>query len=681
MFTQAYAVLTLLLAFSFRPLRKAHYEAFYALHILLVPLTLVMAALHHPPVWLWCWAALAVWVGERLWRGARWLHSNGFFGSQRTTARKLIRKNKDHESQVPRSPQSKATAYPPLSPYSPTLTSPTHNLSVDSDTSSYIPPRGYAHAELLSGATVRLTYVSPGLTSWAPGQHFLIGIPSVARLTTHPFTAASICDEQSREDAGRAIVFLVRSKNGWTRDLWDHVVSLCSRGQRHVPSEKLPTGTELPSTGVLLKMYLDGPFGSSVRAKWKSHSNVLIFAGGSGVSFGLSILEYICLCLAGRDGRFLGGQSGGWGQKGFRTRRVRFVWLIREFSHIQWAASTVRRCMDMISSPGLDVDIFVTNFGSAPMPKQIAPPPVFPEEAEDDIQLAPPAPLFMQNNRSHDSLSSAAGSEYSLVDMSYYTGVYGDEEREAGGADLQNGENYTLDLTNFDGDNEIALPGEDMLSRRVRKVGQNRRSMRISKALSMKPDSMHGVEPERGSRLRSNYTHRQSTHSTDGLLSSVWEPSDGRTSPFNSDTEEDLGRVTPLYIDRFGTPTPPASPLANDPSGKALRFAVPPQPSPLIIPATARRHSPTPSWVGEDTAIPVSPFAAKPGGDIDCQPRLHVHEQELRDMSIVSELARPGKPKIDRILKDEVEEARGSTIVACSCNSTVKEFLWLIIPL
>ena len=31
------------------------------------------------------------------------------------------------------------------------------------------------------------------------------------------------------------------------------------------------------------------------------------------------------------DGRYLGGKKGGWGQPGFKTRRVRFVWLVREY--------------------------------------------------------------------------------------------------------------------------------------------------------------------------------------------------------------------------------------------------------------------------------------------------------------------------------------------------------------
>ena len=57
----------------------------------------------------------------------------------------------------------------------------------------------------------------------------------------------------------------------------------------------------------------------------------MIITGGTGVTFGASILEYLALCISGRDGQTLGGRPGGWGAKGFRTTRVRFVWLVREF--------------------------------------------------------------------------------------------------------------------------------------------------------------------------------------------------------------------------------------------------------------------------------------------------------------------------------------------------------------
>lgn len=375
---QSFGLLTILILSSSSPLRRAHYEVFYLLHILLVPAFLVTAAFHHPPVWWWCWAALGLWAGERLWRATWWLHINGYFGgmSPQPSSRRNVPvqryDNKDEPWEMssiykssasgqsldspdslisvprrPNSPPYQTTYKSPLNPVEVRrslvppqdhsarnsvihVVSPSTPSNLRVPTSSYIPPPGYAHAELLSGRTVRLRFISPGFLSWAPGQHFLINIPCVSRFTSHPFTVASICDE-SAPDAGRIMVILVRAKNGWTKDLWDAVVKLVNCGQKYPNPERTTIGAEMPARGVLMRMYVDGPFGSSVRVRWGTHSTVLIIAGGSGVSFGLSVLQYICMCLAGRDGRQLGGRPGGWGKKGFVTSRVRFVWLVREF--------------------------------------------------------------------------------------------------------------------------------------------------------------------------------------------------------------------------------------------------------------------------------------------------------------------------------------------------------------
>lgn len=342
------------MAFSIYPLRRAYYEVFYFLHILLVPLFLVAAGFHHPPVWWWCGAALALWIGERLWRGTWWLFNNGYFGGMSRSRVALGKEDKELEwgtniplgsnvggqsfdsSTAPHHQQPEDhrlsylsqshshTGFIRDSPSPPTST----NLPLPSD--AYVPPPGYAHAELLAGRTVRLRFITPGFLTWAPGQHVLVNVPSVSKFTSHPFTIASVCDEHG-PDGRRMMVLLIRAKDGWTKDLWDAVVKLTISGQAHPPGEHPGKGTDIPARGVLMRTYVDGPFGSSSRARWGTHSTVLVIAGGTGVSFGLAVLEYVCMCLSGRDGRELGGRPGGWGTKSFKTTRVRFVWLVREF--------------------------------------------------------------------------------------------------------------------------------------------------------------------------------------------------------------------------------------------------------------------------------------------------------------------------------------------------------------
>ena len=278
---------------SSRFLRYNLYESFYALHVFLVPVTLLTAGMHHPSVGWWCWSTLVIWVAERVWRGAWWFWVNGIFKRKMPNA----------------------------------LREPTRAKTLESLPSGYVPPPGYAAAELMPGKTIRLTVLTPECRPWAPGQHFLLCIPSINKFTSHPFFAASVCDQETSNPAGRFLIFFIRAKAGWTKTLWYTVIALASRDKFHCDGEEPPQGTYPPDRGVLLRTFVEGPFGSVARTDWIEYSSVLLVAGGSGVSFALSVLVYLCLCLSGRASKYLGGQS----KPLSRVSRVRFVWLAREF--------------------------------------------------------------------------------------------------------------------------------------------------------------------------------------------------------------------------------------------------------------------------------------------------------------------------------------------------------------
>ncbi|RPD66223.1 hypothetical protein L226DRAFT_566683 [Lentinus tigrinus ALCF2SS1-7] len=706
----AFGCMVMLFLLSIGPFRRKHYEAFWFLHVLFVPLTIIMSALHHPPVWWWCWAALGLWLGERTWRFTWWLYTNGYFGMKSTAPSNKLRKVQ-YRNKPPVASSGKmenAFPYPNALPtagiaqYPPPNQLPGVGLSVPTD---YVPPPGFAHAELLPGRTIRLRIVTPGYLTWAPGQHFLISVPSITRFTTHPFTTASICDEQNPYDDGRVLVFLIRAKNGWTKDLWDNVALMLSRGQQYVRSEFLPR-CEMPSRGVLLRACVDGPYGSSIRASWGSYSTVLIVAGGSGVSYALSVLQYICLCLAGRNGRFLGGQSGGYGHPNFKTARVRFVWLVREFGHIQWCASVLRRCMDLLPGPELQIDIFVTNVKPVagvkpPQPSRIsfAPPPF-----KDKDGLEPPRPGFAVNSRpvSRASLDSEDSGDDSDVDLSYYTGYV----QEDGGLGH---EEDILDLTNFEGDDDSTMPGEAQFNLSVKQEGRSRRaiSRRMSTALFAKQELLH----------RASQLDFDGTNSTVQLVNkraslppietnappsirppSVDGPSSQRPSvdiasvrPGDSRRGSVQGPQTPWTPSPL-TPNSAAPLISPDSSSSDLRRELPAlhtrnisnAPANLtpkrfsalserslmqtpITPASQRSMSRLSQWTDTDS------FAALvPRGDVETvreQLRLVLCEKEVEDVGIMAEHARPGKPKLERILADEVERAKGALAVAC-CGPT-----------
>ncbi|EIN07321.1 hypothetical protein PUNSTDRAFT_121472 [Punctularia strigosozonata HHB-11173 SS5] len=680
----AFGLFTAIVLLSILPLRRDHYETFWFLHVLLVPMAIVMAALHHPPIWYWCWAALAIWGGERLWRAGFWLWNNGFLGTSSASRPSYQRASHVHASGL-----KESAAYPlpspvppvyqdkrnepvrsihdthsPISPAVSARFTPTHpnypsESSVDaflSSQSEYSPPPGYAQAELLAGRTVRLTFTPPRQLSWAPGQHFLICIPSVSSFLSHPFTVASVSDLKAPTASGRQLVILVRAKAGWTRDLWDEVMSLTVRGFRHHPMEKQPPDDQLPPRGLLMRMWVDGPFGSSIRARWGHYSTALIVSGGSGVSFGLSVLEYLCLCMAGRDGRELGGRPGGWGKRGFMTRRVRFVWLVREFSHIQWCATVLRRCRDLIPEPGLQINIFVTNLSSPPKsPRPRIDTSYLLHSVEND-HLAPPTPQYAKAERQRrDSVSSVesdAESDLSEIDLSYYTGGpsgtnYDDSQDDM----VQTG--TVLDLTNFDGEDDTALPGEARLSRQLQKTGRHKRT------LSRKAHSAQASRSDLSKRGEFSGSAR-AQQSTDKLLGNMSKP----MSPIEED-----------YMSGYNSPRSPSVMSPSDSDTLVANQGYPPPrlpwggSRPVSMAFTDESHLSTtrPSttmsnWETRSMAGLIE-HTTEEGFRLDVDPR------EMRDINAISEYARPGRPLLERILSDEVEQSRGAVVVAC-CGPT-----------
>jgi hypothetical protein len=515
----AFAPFTVLMLSTFRFFRYNFYETFYAIHVILVPVTLYTAGMHHPSVGWWCWSALIIWVAERAWRAVFWFWVNGVFKRKMPNAPPR-EKAPSHSRQSSVSLKKGGVQLDSVSEYpeseydTPLLRKhsrmPTRVESLMSPPESYVPPPGYALAELMPGKTVRLTVLTPSCRPWAPGQHFILSIPSINKFTSHPFTVGSICDQQSSSPAGRLLIFFIRAKAGWTKTLWDNVVALSAREKFHCDGEEPPEGTYLPTRGVILRTFVEGPFGSVARTDWVEYSSVLLVGGGSGVSFALSVLVYLCLCLSGRASKFLGGHS-----KPFsNVSRVRFVWLASEFSHISWCASILRRCIALVPSSALQIDIFVTK-----------PPKDAPTMPSSDscvskaprLSLTPGDPLAWNTGSSMEDVSLGAGRigvhhvpEKSTFDDDHnsllmpnphdgmHTGRYGDGGLKGADDDLEKGDGPqredtaydVLDDTHFNGDiDEDLIPAEESFNDRLRKEGALRR--KLTRKMTVHHDQEH----------------------------------------------------------------------------------------------------------------------------------------------------------------------------------------------
>jgi hypothetical protein len=335
--------------------------------------------------------------------------------------------------------------------------------------------------------------------------------------------------------------------------------------------------------------------------------------------------------------------------------------------------------MAMVPAPSLQIDIFVTNFKPLPpigygMGNAISPTPpssqsILPHN-EGKNHLAPPTPGFARRavhspDNSIESLDTVDDPIDSYIDLSYYTGEhdkwdYNHKERESGDFH-ENHEAHILDLTNFDGDIDTALPGEEVLNRTVKKQGKLRRAnkrkaIRATLGTKERPhEKLASVESRQTyaqHRLadvqnRDSRSHRHgstrsidSTRSTDELLS---PPSAGFV---HSTPEIDLG--SPMAV-------------SSEPSLSTCGPQSPP---------VSSRHSHSEihsnSWDSRsDIGSTREMMPRMPMDAADEGVKLDIGNREMNDMNVVSEHARPGKPKLDRIVADEQESSKGSMIVGC----------------
>ena len=162
--------------------------------------------------------------------------------------------------------------------------------------------------------------------------------------------------------------------------------------------------------------------------------------------------------------------------------------------------------------------------------------------------------------------------------------------------------------------------------------------------------------------------------STDNLMRNQQveeEPStDGHRRSTDS-YESDLGRPVSLYslsdpVPRPLSPrasrpvSPPPSADPNTPSSSVPMMQNPYQPQ--SPPALHNLQIPTQNADQEKHVAFLSPtMTPRERG----APKLTIDELEMRDISMVSMNARPGKPSIHRLLHEEVENSTGPVVVAC----------------
>ncbi|KAK0185299.1 iron reductase [Armillaria mellea] len=172
---------------------------------------------------------------------------------------------------------------------------------------------------------------------WEAGQHVCLRVFFSGRVfESHPLTILSAPERLSCISTP-GIILGARVAGDWTRAL-----NVFTNNESE--TKCLEEGKKSPEVPV--QVMLDGPYGGC-SVDLGEYESVLLFAGGSGATFTIGLLDDIvgrCVKL-GRP-------------RGERTKRIEFVWCIRSFRSIDWFAAML---MDItnVATPTLDVHVSI----------------------------------------------------------------------------------------------------------------------------------------------------------------------------------------------------------------------------------------------------------------------------------------------------------------------------------
>lgn len=700
----AYAFLTLLVLLSLNIVRRKHYEVFYFIHVVCAIGFMVATWAHHPQLGWWMLAAFILWGGERLYRIVKVVLVNyaqapkdGQSAASRSTttlaqpslgrtfgtgsSTSLFKDpHASYASEVDKSVLS-LPASAPLTAQSSTggMTPPIVPDSIRPviswDLSQHLFP-GFAFVQPLAGETLRLVLRTNHALRWKPGQWVYLRLPQLSWIQSHPFTIASVhClrDEpqlpSSSFNNDQLLLLLIRARSGMTRRLWDYVLRACKEASSRAPEalERNHQNLRLSMfpalngehvqahvNGVYLRSIVDGPFGSSARIDWGAYSTALVICGGSGVSFGISVLEHLCRQIARvRSGEVVKCRFG----RSFNLRRVRFVWVLREFAHIQWVASTLRYCLELLPPDALRVQMFVTCINE----RQVRP--------VEELKPATPA-MFGGRPESPAALDPENPQEMAPTAAALFT-----SGQEWNDLDLT-----VNDMTQFDEERDHVSPLDRTMNERIMRQGKLRRAKTRRRQ----------TQKRNGDVARRRIAERRESHAA----KLRHEEQVGWQSHADQEAElelQDQHELPPLPLEpahRQDSGPPPLEPVPSEAATHESHLVETPAavyeaplndyfslPRSDYAPVTTK-----PEMIPLDTiksGAPASELPSRPGTSGShassdhghwrsntVNPTVNLEPLEARDLEIISELARAGYPKLDEIIAEEMHSAQGRVIAA-----------------
>ena len=186
--------------------------------------------------------------------------------------------------------------------------------SINGSEQSYV--FGYrANLEAIAEGYVLMTIRNVGF-SWKAGQHVFVSIPRCGMLQAHPFTISNLPNESGEAK------FFVKAHSGFTKKLLKYANTCQGRDVR---------------------AFVSSAYGSPPLEIVERSDSLILMATSTGASFVVPILQHAV-------------------QHATSIRRIRFNWVVRDLSHLDWFLRDISAAAEIASTKGFDVSIqsFIT---------------------------------------------------------------------------------------------------------------------------------------------------------------------------------------------------------------------------------------------------------------------------------------------------------------------------------
>lgn len=302
--------------------------------------------------------------------------------------------------------------------------------------------------------------------------------------------------------------------------------------------------------------------------------------------------------------------------------------------------------MEMCDSSQLQIDLFVTNDTPRQSRRRPSAQPLGAFDSTDE--LAPPTAPFARQGRSgspsRDSLASE-GSDWSDA-----------EESPSHSRQFKTMSGYgehvdsVTDLVLFEGEEAERTPAEVEVSAKLKKEGKLRRAL-----------SRRGGKDVTAPSAPLRHTN----HSTQRLYESPQAPDSFEALPLDHhDSSPSLHNDSP-YAPRsasFGD-------IGHGHQSPSMHFDDHSEVQTLGDNSSTRHF-----FGGRSRQNSAGDLAGSHANDSNQGFFLDVTEAEQQDLDVVAELARPGYPRLEQILDDEVQRSAGKTMVACEFRHPLAPF-------